>query len=162
TVLGALRNVSGWNPHPPAMVDASFHPAGAAVTGIDTQLSVGPLTGAKAFYSPSGITPGQKYRFTSDLDASSLPTGHYDVSIQIVAHLDSGEDITRTYQSETNIRNLRDSAFGNRWSMLGLDSIVVNNQGVLLVEGSGNMYFFPAQENNTWGPARGDHQFITV
>jgi YD repeat-containing protein len=130
---GASRptNVTDANPHPIVSADWTI-PIGLALPDrVEATLYISTVTSSTVYYSVSTRTPGDTVHLALQVDASSLPTGHYNTFIEVDSFR-SGVQTTEYIPGKIEINNLITSPYGNRWWLNDVDRIVPVTAGVSL------------------------------
>nr|WP_145088883.1 RHS repeat-associated core domain-containing protein [Anatilimnocola aggregata] len=134
--------LSKGNPHPTIALDVPFTPSSGTPDAIEAQLTFGGIIGDSVFYDASSLSSGETYRFALQADATSLPTGEYPWEMTLTEHYPSLPSVTRTYRGRQEIVNQISSSVGNRWTIEGVDRLVVDENGASLVTSEGNLFRF--------------------
>ncbi|SIO13416.1 RHS repeat-associated core domain-containing protein [Singulisphaera sp. GP187] len=129
------------NPHPIVSVEWTLPDSGPVPDKIVATLNFGGIVGTPIHYSTAGLVPGQTVLFVMQVNASALPTGHYDYAIDLEASFGS-ELSTYTITGAREIFNRIDSPYGNRWWIGDLDRIVPAAGGVALIRGDATAGWF--------------------
>jgi YD repeat-containing protein len=130
---------------------------------VDASLEMAGVLSETIRYSPAQVQQGQPHRVALQVNASSIPTGRHDYSVAITQRYSDGTKTIRTYHGQKDIRNRRDSEFGNRWGLAGFDRLIRQEHGVSLEQGNGNMAFFFDNGQGAWeGDAKAEAAFQTL
>jgi RHS repeat-associated protein len=115
---------------------------------VSTRLSVGGVdSGVEQFYDTSTYDPADGFiRTARQFDASALPTGRYATDYTITSKFsESARSTTDTQQ--TLVRNEQQSPFGAGWTLAGLDQIIEQGDGsLILAQGDGSTLVFERNE----------------
>jgi RHS repeat-associated protein len=120
-------------------------PAGVTVpTSITAQLTFNGSAGSTyTFTTSSGVTffyPGDTFNLALNANATSLGTGRYSYSFQVVDS--NASPMTTTYSGSADIVNYKSNAFGAGWNLSGLERIYSVTGGVILDLGEGQSLWF--------------------
>jgi RHS repeat-associated protein len=163
--VGGLDYDSEDNPHPIVSVDIPLSQDVSQATRLESQLTIGGISGPVIRYTTAGVVAGQLYRFGSQVDASSLATGRYAwtfVVTEVYTNNGTETSFPRTYHGFVDINNLIDSPFGNRWNLAGVDKLVGATDGKMLVKGSGGLLFFQGNDADGYAQDKFDADFSTL
>ncbi len=142
-------------PRPVVTLETSLLSSSAVPTSIDAQLTFGGIVGSTVSYSTTGLTAGSPLRFVLQVDASSLSTGYYDYTLTLTAWI-GGTSYARAYTGSQAVVNRSSSEFGGGWWLDGLDKLVTNTNGALLVQGNGDTLWFSSNGSGGYNKAAGD------
>ena len=108
----------------------------AVPSQVSATLTFNGTVGTTYYYNTSTLNPGDVQQIALQAtSASSLATGRYSYSMQIVDH---GTSLTTiTYSGTATVINQSSSAFGDGWTLDGLEQITSASGGVILNEGGG-------------------------
>ena len=118
----------------------------AQVTILDHTGSSTAAQGDTVYYTMAGVSAGQLFHLALPVDASSLDTGQYNVTVHLAFLDGSGTQLaTQDFGSgqglqhaAVSIVNRNASSVGSRWGIAGLDQVVPYTDGILLVHGNGS------------------------
>ena len=122
------------------------------------------MAGTTWYYNTSTFIPGDVQQIALQANATSLSTGRYGYSVQIVD--ERSTNTTTTYTGTATVLNQSSSAFGDGWTLQGLEQIIPagDNSGVILSLGdNGESLWFagnPGVGTNYTTPA-GDFSTLT-
>ena len=94
------------------------------------------MAGTTWYYNTSQFTPGDVQQIALQANATSLSTGRYAYSAQVVDEYSSYT--TATYSGTATVLNLSSSPFGDGWTLQGLEQITSATGGVILSQGGGS------------------------
>ena len=103
---------------------------------IKARATVGPITGQQQTFSTTGFSAGEPAVFGLNLDVSTLATGAYPVTVEVVAQFASGS-ISKTIHDEMVVINSLRSPFGKRFTLPSLDRLAPAISGSGAGSGSG-------------------------
>ena len=153
--------VSPTNPHPIIAVDYRITPMSAVPTSIEATITFGGVVQDTVYYDTSGLSGADIIRMSFLVDASTLPTGHYDYTIDFVEHRTSG-DTPSQYEGSYNIHNWVDSPFGNRRWLAELDLLAFHEDGVALMRGDGTSLWYANDGLEGFEEAVGNFSTLTI
>jgi RHS repeat-associated protein len=128
------------DPHPIAEAYAAFDPANGVPTEIDVTLTWnnGTPQTMVPYTVGGGHTPDDTYLVGDQLVASVAPaSGAYPWSMTAKALYSGGGNQTLTFNGTALVDNENASPFGPGWTLDGLNHLVVQTNGVLMLFGSG-------------------------
>ncbi|MFN7873844.1 MAG: RHS repeat-associated core domain-containing protein, partial [Pirellula sp.] len=128
---------------------------GLVPSGVFAQLIFNGVAYPEVQYATNTLTQNQKIRVAMQADGRSLPTGMYNFQVTIRT---TGPSRTHNFSGRQAIVNRSQSVFGSGWSLDGLDRLVEQSNGVMLVHGNGDTLWFPKQ-GSSYGFADGDTTF---
>ncbi len=123
---------------------------------VSAKLTLNGTPAQQYYYDTSALIPGDFLQIALQADATSLNTGRYDYSIEVVDHY--ATPVTTTYSGQVNLVNHNASDFGAGWSLAGLQRVRAVTGGLLLelpsglslwFAGSGPSYTTPAGDFST-------------
>jgi RHS repeat-associated protein len=154
--------LSTTDPRPIVSADVKLQPTNgqATLSTVEASLTLGGVQSGTVYYNGSTANGTDLYRFSLQVDASSLATGRYDWSITITQRYSDQSTKVDTYTGQRDIVNRATSPYGKSWNLRFLDRLYQNSRGVLLVRGDGGTAFF----NNTttsgqYAPEAGHPEF---
>ncbi|HYV38484.1 MAG TPA: RHS repeat-associated core domain-containing protein, partial [Gemmataceae bacterium] len=114
-------------------------------------------------FSTSGHSAGDIYDLAVQVSSAVTSTSYYPYSIQVRATYVS-ETVTRTATGNVAVvAQGSDDAFGQGWSLAGLDYLVSTGSGVVWVSGaSGTARFFSGPTSGTYASPANDFGTLTV
>ena len=141
-----------------------LNPAAAVPTAVAATLTFNSVAGTTWYYNTSTMTPGDVQQIALQANATSLSTGRYGYSVQLVD--ESSSNTTYTYSGTATVLNQSSSAFGDGWTIDGLEQIIpAGTSGVILSLGNnGESLFFagnPSVNSNYTTPA-GNFSTLTL
>ncbi len=133
----------------------STHFSNAATLTAQVFVSDGTSTVAQSevvHHSKEGVSQssGQYFHLAIPVDAASLATGRYKVTVELDYLNSSGVSVgTEDFgtddgwkNADLRIVNRSSSDVGAGWAIAGLEQLVVQSDGVMLISGDGNAYWF--------------------
>jgi YD repeat-containing protein len=124
------------NPLPIIIAENTLSSSSAVPTKVSATLTFNGTVGTTYYYNTSTLNPGDVQQIALQAtSASNLSTGRYSYSVQIVDH--GATNTTITYSGSTDLINQSSSAFGDGWTLDGLEQIFPVSGGVILSEGGG-------------------------
>jgi RHS repeat-associated protein len=143
-------------------------PENAAVpAAVTAKLTFNGVESAPVVYDTSAMNPGNVLEFALQADATNLPTGRYDYTVEVTGPSGGGgieqgaagsegfDPIppgTVVYSGRVTVVNGKDSAFGAGWSLGGLHRLWFPSDGVVIEAAGGLTRFRPT-------PAGGGESF---
>ncbi|MEX2140344.1 MAG: RHS repeat-associated core domain-containing protein [Pirellulales bacterium] len=162
--LGMLHyNTS--EPNPITKFSASL-PIGFGTTSLVTaqltfgNATLGQVVGPTLYYDPQSLSDGEKVFFAQTVDTSAMPTGHYPVKMAVTFE-QGGNVYTQTFEGSQNIIRRNTSEFGGDWTNNMLDRLVIQGDGVTLLNGLNGTVSFTDQ-GGTFVREHGDLEFSTL
>ena len=150
------------DPRPIIEVPHTLDPAQSVPSKVNATLTFNGTAGTKWYYNTSGFIPGDVQEIALQANATSLSTGRYTYSAQVVDQRSS--NTTFTYSGSATVLNQSSSAFGDGWTLQGLEQITSATGGVILgLGGGGKTLWFsgsPGTGGNYTTPA-GDFSTLT-
>ncbi len=122
------------NPLPIILAENTLSSSAAVPSQVSATLTFHGTVGTTYYYNTSTLNPGDVQQIALQAtSASSLATGRYSYSVQIVDH---GTALTTiTLSGTATVLNQSSSAFGDGWTLDGLEQITSASGGVILSEG---------------------------
>ena len=131
-------------------------------TKVDATLTFNSVAGTTWVYNTSQFIPGDIQQIALQANATGLSTGRYSYSVQVVD--ERSTNTTSTYSGTATVLNQKTSAFGDGWTLQGLEQVVSATGGVILsLGGNGESLWFsgsPGVGSNYTSPA-GDFSTLT-
>ena len=124
------------NPMPIIIVENPLPATGSVPSQVSAQLTFNSSAGTTWYYSTSQFNPGDIQQIALQATgATSLSTGRYSYSATVV---DIGStNTTTTYSGSATLLSETGSAFGDGWTLQGLEEITSASGGVILNLGDG-------------------------
>jgi hypothetical protein len=147
------------DPRPLIVVNHILDGSQAVPSQVSAALTFNNSTGTTYYYNTSQFTPGDIEQIALQANATSLATGRYAYTATVVDYRTSNTTIT--YSGTATVLNQSSSAFGDGWTLQGLEQIIVptGGGGVILVLGDGgrSLWFAgnPGVGQNYTTPGRG-------
>ena len=120
--LSLTYNSMTANPLPIVTVHDQLNPAASVPTAVAATLTFNSVAGTTWYYNTSTMTPGDVQQIALQANATSLSTGRYSYSVQLVDEASS--NTTYTYTGTATVLNQSSSAFGDGWAIEGLEQII--------------------------------------
>src|SRR5207249_10529273 len=150
------------DPRPIIVVHHQLDDTKSIPTKVDATLTFNSVVGTKWVYDTSQFIAGDFQQIGLQADATSLSTGRYSYSVQVVDERTT--NTTLTYNGTATVLNQSSSAFGDGWTLRGLEQITSATGGVILSLGdNGESLWFsgsPGVGQNYTSPA-GDFSTLT-
>jgi RHS repeat-associated protein len=150
------------NPLPMILVHHTIPSGSSAPATVNATLTFNSTVGTTWYYNTSGFIPGDIQQIALQANATSLSTGRYSYSAQVVDGYST--PTTTTYSGSATVLNQSTSAFGDGWTLQGLEQITSATGGVILSLGdNGESLWFsgsPGVGQNYTSPA-GDFSTLT-
>ena len=131
-------------------------------TKVDATLTFNSVAGTKWVYNTSPFIAGDVQQIALQANATSLSSGRYSYSVQVVD--ERLTNTTSTYTGTATVLNQSTSAFGDGWTVQGLEQVTSATGGVILSLGTnGESLWFsgsPGVGSNYTSPA-GDFSTLT-
>ena len=124
------------DPRPIIVVPNILSGSVAVPTAVNATLTFNSVAGTTWYYNTSQFTPGDIQQIALQANATSLSTGRYAYSAQVVDEYSSYT--TATYSGTATVLNLSSSPFGDGWTLQGLEQITSATGGVILSQGGGS------------------------
>jgi RHS repeat-associated protein len=151
------------DPRPIISADVKLQPTSgqATLTTVEASVTLGGVQSGTVYYDGSTANGTDLYRFSLQVDASSLATGRYDWSMTVTQRYSDQSSQTDTYTGQRDVANRATSPFGKSWSLGWLDRLYQNSRGVLLVRGDSSTAFFAtsATISGRYEPEAGHPEF---
>ncbi len=143
-------------------LNSTWLPSAANLT-VQVSVSDGTSTVAQSavvYYSLAGIelNEDQYFHLAIPVDAA-LATGRYEISVELDYLNGSGVSLgTEDFgtadgtwaNADLRIVNRSASDVGSGWAFAGLDQLVVQSDGVMLISGDGNVYWFEEESSGVY------------
>jgi len=150
------------NPMPIIVVPHTLAASQSVSSAVNATLTFNSVAGTTWYYNTSQFIPGDVQQIALQANATSLSTGRYSYSAQIVD--ERSTNTTSTYTGTATVLNESTSAFGDGWTLQGLQQITSASGGVILNLGDGgkSLWFSgsPGVGGNYTTPA-GDFSTLT-
>jgi len=150
------------DPRPIIIVHHTLDPTQTVPTAVNATLTFNSTVGTTWYYNTSAATPGDVQQIGLQANATSLSTGRYSYSVQAVD--ERSTNTTLTYNGTATVLNQSSSAFGDGWTLEGLEQVTSATGGVILSLGdNGESLWFsgsPGTGQNYTSPA-GDFSVLT-
>ncbi len=129
------------NPLPVIVAENTLSASQAVPSQVSATLTFNSTVGTTYYYNTSTLNPGDVQQIALQATgASTLATGRYSYSVQIVDH---GTTLTTITASGTaTLINESAARFGDGWSLDGLEQIFPETGGVILSLGGGNSLWY--------------------
>ncbi len=153
------------NPLPIIVAENALSSSAAVPSQVSATLTFNGTVGTTYYYNTSTLNPGDVQQIALQAtSASSLSTGRYSYSVQIVDH---GTALTTiTLSGTATVLNQSSSAFGDGWTLDGLEQITSASGGVILSEGGGgdSLWFAgsPPSGGGTYTTPAGDFTTLVL
>ena len=162
--LSLTYNSMTANPEPIILVHHQLDPTQTTPTAVNATLTFNSTVGTTWYYNTSSFIPGDIEQIGLQANATGLSTGRYGYSVQVVDERSS--NTTNTYTGTATVLNQSSSAFGDGWTLQGLEQITADGtSGVILSLGdNGESLWFagnPAVGSNYTTPV-GDFSTLTL
>ncbi len=159
-----LQYASDSSPHPiiSADVPLQLSRGTATLTSVQTSLNFGGIQAPTQYYNPAGAVATHLYRFSTQVNATSLPTGHYTWVLTVTQYYSDSSYSVSTYSGAKDIGNWSQGPFGPGWQLASLEWLVPNAQGVSLVSGDGTMTFFTSNASGGYQSEPGAFAYSTL
>ncbi|MGI8982005.1 MAG: Calx-beta domain-containing protein, partial [Pirellulaceae bacterium] len=126
----------------PVALDVQLSPTAASATSIETKFTFNGQTTSSVYYSGTGYSPTETYRFATVLDTSGVTEGRYKVELTVIESYTGGGTVTRKHQVYPVIRNRIGSEFGAGWSPVEVDRLRIQTGGIVWARGDHNLFYF--------------------
>jgi len=160
--LSLTYNSMTANPLPIVLVQHTLDPTQSVPTAVNATLTFNSVAGTAWYYDTSTFIAGDVQQIALQANATSLSTGRYGYSVQVVDTRST--NTTTTYTGTATVLNQSTSAFGDGWTLQGLEQITSASGGVILGLGvNGESLWFsgsPGVGANYTSPA-GDFSTLT-
>ncbi|HZW34311.1 MAG TPA: hypothetical protein VFF52_26545, partial [Isosphaeraceae bacterium] len=151
------------DPRPIILVPHPLDPTQVVPTAVNATLTFNSQVGTTWYYNTSQFIPGDVQEIALQANATGLSTGRYNYSVQVVD--ERLTNTTFTYSGTATVLNQSTSAFGDGWTLQGLEQIIPASGGVILTLGDGgeSLWFSgsPSVGQNYTSPA-GDFSTLTL
>jgi RHS repeat-associated protein len=127
------------NPEPIIVAENPLSGSTAVPSAVAATLTFNGTAGTTYYYNTSQLTPGDVQQVALQANASSLGTGRYSYSVQLVDEYST--PTTTTYTGTATVLNESTSAFGAGWTLAGLEQIIPASGGVILTNGGTSLWF---------------------
>ncbi len=129
------------NPLPIIVANNALSGSQPVPSQVSATLTFNSIVGTTYYYDTSSFNPGDVQQIALQATGtSSLATGRYSYSVQIVDHGTALTTITLT--GTTTILNESSSPFGDGWSLDGLEQVIPETGGVILSLGGGSSLWY--------------------
>ncbi|MCZ6804625.1 MAG: putative Ig domain-containing protein [Proteobacteria bacterium] len=164
--LGSARTVHlsynslNANPQPIINIESTFGNFAPPPESMSTRIKVGGIDQSTEFFSETLIAPSairgqfESSRPSIQFDASAFTTGIYDYDLTVNCHFPISRR-SETLSGDVVVLNDINSPFGAGWSLVGLQRITINPEGLALVTGGDGtgLIFTPINVTNFESPA---------
>ena len=124
------------NPMPIIIGENTLSSSSAVPSQVSATLTFDGTVGTTYYYDTSTLNPGDVQQIALQAtSATGLSTGRYAYSMQIVDY--GATNTTITLSGYADLINQSSSAFGDGWTLDGLEQITSASGGVILSEGGG-------------------------
>ena len=124
------------NPMPIIVVPHSLDPTQAVPSQVSATLTFDGTALTTYYFNTSQFTAGDIEQIALQAtNATTLATGRYSYSVQVIDYR-SGVPTTFTYSGTATVLNQSSSAFGDGWTLQGLEQITSASGGVILNTGT--------------------------
>ena len=152
------------NPLPIVLVHHTLDPTQSVPTTVNATLTFNSVAGTTWYYNTSSFIPGDVQQIALQANAASLSTGRYSYSVQVVD--ERSTNTTSTYTGTATVLNQSSSAFGDGWTLQGLEQVIpaTDNSGVILSLGdNGESLWFAGNPSvgGTYTTPAGDFSTLT-
>ena len=151
------------NPLPIILVHHTLDPTQTVPTAVNATLTFHSVVGTTWYYNTSTDIAGDVQQIALQANATSLSTGRYSYSVQVVDERSS--NTTFTYNGTATVLNQSTSAFGDGWTLEGLEQITSASGGVILSLGdNGESLWFSGSPGvgGTYTSPAGDFSTLTL
>ena len=131
--LSLVYNSLTADPRPIVVVHHTLDPTQTVPTTVNATLTFNSGGGTTWYYNTSSFIPGDVQQIALQANATSLSTGRYSYSVQVVDERSS--NTTSTYSGTATVINQSTSPFGDGWTLEGLEQITSASGGVILNTG---------------------------
>ncbi|MGP0063971.1 MAG: RHS repeat-associated core domain-containing protein [Isosphaeraceae bacterium] len=132
--LALTYNSTTANPMPIIVVHNTIPSSPSVPTTVNATLTFNGTVGTTWYYNTSSLVAGDVQQIALQASATSLSTGRYSYSVQVV---DEGStNTTSTYTGTATVLNGSTSAFGDGWTLSGLEQVIPATGGVILTLGN--------------------------
>ena len=124
------------NPLPIIIAENTLSSSSAVPSQVSATLTFDGTVGTTYYYDTSTLNPGDVQQIALQAtSAATLSTGRYSYSVQIVDY--GATNTTITLSGTATVLNQSTSAFGDGWTLDGLEQIIPASGGVILSLGGG-------------------------
>jgi RHS repeat-associated protein len=123
------------DPRPIVLFEHTIDPAQAVSSKVSAQLTFDSSGGTTWYYNSSQLNGGDVEQIALQASPTSLSTGRYSYSATIVDYRTTNTTIT--VSGSADVINNSASAFGDGWTLQGLEHITTATGGVILDVGDG-------------------------
>ncbi len=123
------------DPRPIVLVEHTINPALAVPSQVSGQLTFNGTAGTAYYYDASQLNGGDVQQIALQANATSLSTGRYSYSATVVDYRST--NTTTTISGTATVLSETGSAFGDGWTLDGLEQITSASGGVILNLGEG-------------------------
>ncbi|MHC2071091.1 Calx-beta domain-containing protein [Bremerella sp. T1] len=127
----------------------------ASAERIQAVLTVNGNQVSSIHFDPSTATLGDTLRFAQLADTSSLDSGFYDWTMDIIDHYSDETTRTRTYHGKKDVYKAK-SGFGDGWRIPESERLIFQSDGITWERGTGNLHFFSDNGDGTYTQLVGD------
>ena len=120
--LSLTYNSMTANPLPIVVVHHTLDPTQTVPTAVNATLTFNSVAGTTWYYNTSSFIPGDVQQIALQANATSLSTGRYGYSVQVVD--ERSTNTTFTYTGTATVLNQSTSAFGDGWTLEGLEQVI--------------------------------------
>ncbi len=154
-------------------VDTTLSPtdgSGSRLSDVTASATMGGLSNSVNYgdtvYLAGSPSAGVSYRFVVPINASTLATGRYAFTMNVLEQYADGTSQTLSFVSYKDVLNWSQSPFGPGWNLEGLDALAPATAGgpagVSLVESDGTMTFFWPNGSGEYNAEAGPFAFDTL
>jgi YD repeat-containing protein len=152
------------DPRPIVVVHHTLDATQSVPSKVNATLTFNGTAGTTWYYDTSQFIPGDIQQMALQANATTLSTNRYSYSVQVVDQRST--NTTFTYSGSANVLNQSTSAFGDGWTLQGLEQVITPTGGggvILALGGNGESLWFsgsPGTGQNYTSPA-GDFSTLT-
>ena len=121
------------DPQPIIVVHHTLDDTQSIPTKVNATLTFNSVAGTTWYYNTSQFIPGDIQQIALQANATGLSTGRYSYSVQIVD--ERSTNTTSTYSGTATVLNQSTGAFGDGWTLQGLEQVTSATGGVILALG---------------------------
>ena len=122
------------NPAPIVVVHHTLATGSTVPTAVNATLTFnGTYPARPGTTTPAASSPGDVQQMALQANATGLTTGRYSYSVQVVD--ERSTNTTATYSGTATVLNQSTSAFGDGWTLQGLEQVTTATGGVILTLG---------------------------
>jgi len=146
-------------PKPIVVLETFLRDDSAVPEEIEAQLTFNGTAGTTYGYDTTGLEAGETLRFALQADGTSLATGRYEYEVELTAN-----EVGQVYEGSQHVVNRGASThpFGRGWQLAGLESLVIESEGVLWVRDDGAALWFAEDGSGGYEAAEGDVAFASL